>query len=561
MKPIDLTYEITRCFINDHRGCIDNNVISTISGYHRSRNLIKLASCSEIFDSALHSVDEWRFLRQIEAFFKKNVLFAAQDECFKRAEENFFLTESLCFETNRRLKEYVSHVHLLDEPIRSYIYKMQHYIHNVLGDFHSFLEQLPSLIKVTSGATSTSNRRNSVPPLKIKRRYYATNHCVPYVRAVLSYFGEYQHGIRRTRSNRIELVPKNWKTHRTIACEPEGNLPLQLAFDTWTKRRLRRYGINLRDQDNNKLLARHASVFNDLATVDFSAASDTISFNTVSLIFPEDWLKFLCDVRTGCYRGVFGTGVYHKFSSMGNGCTFCIETLLFAAACYAVGSKRFSVYGDDVIIESELLNEYTELTRFLGFRINVEKSYHQGPFRESCGGDFYHGIDVTPKYIRNIDKRKVSYCHLVNTLCYIATPYGELEQLLIRLVRIQRLPLVPYNENTLSGVHIEPRKCYRRGILRWKNYISKFKSYVPLSRKVRFPHQKGYYLWFLNANSQVDLPIPWNSKKSEYSVDTTETSSVALFSHRYRRKWVHWMKPVAGTPSHLERWTELVTSH
>jgi hypothetical protein len=40
-----------------------------------------------------------------------------------------------------------------------------------------------------------------------------------------------------------------------------------------------------------------------------------------------------------------------------------------------------------------------ESLRFIGFRSNPDKTYIHGPFRESCGSDWYGGLDVRPAYL------------------------------------------------------------------------------------------------------------------------------------------------------------------
>jgi hypothetical protein len=387
-------------------------------------------------------------------------------------------------------------------------------------------------------------------------KLHATHGAEPYLNALYRFYGFNAPKIVPVKSNRVELVPKNWKTDRTIACEPEGNLPLQLAFDTYAKRRLRRFGINLSDQSANQKRAREASIKDDSVTVDFKAASDTICFNSVAWLFPWDWFKYLCALRSPNYRGAFGEGKYQKFSSMGNGSTFCIETLIFAAACYAVGSKDFLVYGDDVILEKEFYSDYIRLTRFLGFTINEAKSFHEGPFRESCGFDSFNGFDVTPVYLRGYDKRKASLCHLVNTMASLTIPGGKLEEYLCDLVVTEKLPFVPYQKSTLSGVWITPERARDLKILRRRNYIDRYKAYVSKTRRRIFVDIRGYYLWFLNKNSQVLFAGPWELSRT---ISSQETSSVPVFEHSYVRKWVCWNLPAEAVPDHLYWWSDKAT--
>jgi hypothetical protein len=481
-------------------------------------------------------------------------LFAQPDRCREAARDSFFANELTCSETNRRLKPYIEGEKRLNALLGGRIHKMQRYISAVLGDFHDFLAEIPELVKVTPGATAHAKRRDSLPQLKMTLKPWVTPRAKSYVWSLYHLFGFEKTRLRECRSNRIELVPKNWKTDRTIACEPEGNLPLQLAFDTYVKRKLRRFGIDLRNQSANMKRAKHASVYGDFATVDFSAASDTISYNVVQWLLPEDWVKFLCDVRSPAFRGVFGEGVYAKFSSMGNGATFVLETLLFAALCHACGSKEFLVYGDDVIIETELFEAYVALAQFLGFTVNVDKSFYSGPFRESCGGDYYNGIDVTPVFIRGLDKRKASLCHLVNTCRALTFPGSALGAFLSSICEDEKLPKVPWNESTLSGVWIDPSEARRLGILKKHCVRPKgpcldhYKSYVPKSTMRSFRNVRGYYLWFLYKRRQISFAGPWVDQGTH---DPLQTSSVPVFRHKYVRKWVVWGNPNEAMPDHI----------
>lgn len=553
MEPIESTHDICRCYLSDQPEVVSPALVAKVGGFLRARNVAGLASCSQLFDWAQHSVDEWRFLRQVEAFYKKNALFVQSKVCREEAIKSFLTSEANCSSTNLRLRDAVANSRLIDGEFQLSIHKMRRYIRNVLGDFNSFLRELPRLVRVTPGATSTSKRENSLPQMKMRMRVFATRRSAKYLNYVYETFGFRRPRLKAVHANRVEFVPKNWKTDRTIACEPEGNLPLQLAFDSYAKRRLRRFGIDLSDQTANQRAAKSASINDDYVTVDFSSASDTISYNTVALVFPEEWFAYLADVRSPGFRGV-GDGVYSKFSSMGNGSTFCIETLLFAAACYALTDSRdFLVYGDDVIIHKDFYEDFVKLTSFLGFTVNQSKSFSSGPFRESCGGDYFHGVDVTPVFIRNVTRQKAALCHLVNTLRGVCLPGGRLEELIRGLIADNHLHRVPFNEDTMSGVWMDPAKARTRKIVVRKHGVDKFKAYTAKNAEVAFVDSRGYYLWFLSKNAQVFFSGPWVLSRS---VRPTTTSSVPIFDHSYVRRWVCWHSPADSMPDYLYWWSE-----
>lgn len=205
---------------------------------------------------------------------------------------------------------------------------------------------------------------------------------------------------------KLNFVPKSAKTHRSIVVEPSLNSFFQLGIGDWMARRLRKIGIDIRDQTLNQRLAREGSLTGALATLDLSSASDTIARELVFDLLPLDWALLLDRYRTGTITYQGKQMCLEKFSSMGNGFTFPLETLIFwalASACtdrYAPG-ETVSVYGDDIIVSSKAYNQLTRVLNACGFRPNLQKSFSSGPFRESCGKDYYSGTDIRPYYQRD----------------------------------------------------------------------------------------------------------------------------------------------------------------
>lgn len=207
--------------------------------------------------------------------------------------------------------------------------------------------------------------------------------------------------------NRVTTVPKNAKTDRVIAIEPDLNMYVQKGIGKLIRERLLRVGVDLNDQSRNQVLAREASLTGLLATIDLSSASDTVSMRLVEELLPESWVSAIKLCRSP--RGVLPDGTiisYHKVSSMGNGFTFELESLIFWALCSSViqlynsTERRLAVYGDDIICSSSIYGQVEWILEFCGFSVNPKKSFSTGPFRESCGKHFFKGVDVTPFYIR-----------------------------------------------------------------------------------------------------------------------------------------------------------------
>lgn len=209
--------------------------------------------------------------------------------------------------------------------------------------------------------------------------------------------------------NKVAFVPKNAKTERSIAIEPYFNVYFQLGVGGMLRNRLyRRCNINLDSQLRNQALARKGSITGELATIDFSMASDTISRETVRLLLPPEWFDHLDRLRSKNYLMDGVIRPYEKFSSMGNGFTFELETMIFYAiavsACRHLGldPTDVTVFGDDVVLPTEACALFQSVCSFLGFKVNEEKSFQSGLFRESCGEDFLRGIRVRPVFCKEL---------------------------------------------------------------------------------------------------------------------------------------------------------------
>lgn len=221
--------------------------------------------------------------------------------------------------------------------------------------------------------------------------------------------------------NVLFTVPKTSLIDRCAAKEPDYNMFVQKSIGDYIRRCLKRKGINLNDQSVNQRLAREGSLYNTLATLDLSSASDSVTTQLVLLLIPDEWFDFMNDVRSK-YTVIDGVPHLNEmFSSMGNAFTFELESLIFWAltrACaFLTHSKgRISVYGDDIICPVGLQDAVLSTLEYCGFRVNVKKTFFDGPFRESCGAHWYNGYDITPFYIRKVPVDVSDWIHLLNSL-------------------------------------------------------------------------------------------------------------------------------------------------
>lgn len=236
--------------------------------------------------------------------------------------------------------------------------------------------------------------------------------------------------------NRVTTVPKSAKTDRVIAIEPQMNMYVQKGIGGLIRRRLLKVGVNLNDQTHNQRLANEGSIDGLLATVDLSSASDTVSLALVEELLPPDWTEAIKLCRSSVGTLPDGSKIlYRKVSSMGNGYTFELESLIFWALTESVIDylrlldRRIGVYGDDLIMSTEAVPLLREVLEFVGFNFNSSKSFWTGNFRESCGKHYFSGTDVTPFYLRkkvDTDERLIWFANSVRVAAWrlLGSNYG-----------------------------------------------------------------------------------------------------------------------------------------
>jgi hypothetical protein len=215
--------------------------------------------------------------------------------------------------------------------------------------------------------------------------------------------------------NKVLFVPKDSRGPRTIACEPLEYQWLQQGLRRslyqWIENHpLSRGRINFTDQSVNQELARLASIDDHFATIDLSDASDRVSVWLVARLFAGQpyLLKHLLALRSPHSRLPDGELVHlNKYAAQGSALCFPIEAICFYAL--AVGCARAAaavsqtyVYGDDIIIPKRYACDYISLLEELRLKVNREKSCISGPFKESCGTDYFRGVLVTPIKLRTV---------------------------------------------------------------------------------------------------------------------------------------------------------------
>lgn len=465
-----------------------------------------------------------------------------------RALDGWKASERECLRTNTRLTS----VHP-ENPDGDLIFRTRRKIAEVLGvcSVGRILERCDW----SGGATYDHSRGHTVAEKMIKLPLSVTSGALPYAAAFIAvdyHWAECILGVHPSGpfcmmrtvfevvpGNRFITVAKDAKTDRCINIEPTMNIFLQKGVGAHIRTRLRRFGIELNDQGVNQRLCKEA-FRKKLATLDLSAASDSIAWQVVALLLPIDWLSLLDDLRS--HRAyVDGSWItVEKFSSMGNGFTFELETLIFWAICSSVidlmavrpDDPICSVYGDDIIVNDLAYEPVCRALRAFGFTVNMAKSFSGGPFFESCGKHYFEGVDVTPVY-----QKKRYYSSLgVIPLEHIRA-VNRLHRWSMRVHNRPRCQVVKKAIRTLMRITpFEAKKLPRQpfGSEGDMGYLSEPSQLI-------FDPSNGYYCYLAieyAAEKKVEhLPMfALYLRRSRFSLNQ-ELSHVSERSGRFRLRW------------------------
>lgn len=309
-----------------------------------------------------------------------------------------------------------------------------------------------------------------------------------------------------TDGNRVTTVPKKSTTDRTIGIEATQMIFYQKAIGAELRRRLRRVGCDLNDATLNQRLALFGSQTGEITTEDLKNASNSIALELVFNLFPIDIALHLDTFRAPSYfceeKKTYVK--YQMFSSMGNGYTFELESMIFLAFARSVVPKRdwhlVNVFGDDIIVPSYAIKDLRELLYAVGFKSNVDKSFSEGYFRESCGKHYFDGIDVTPIYQKKEFSSSIVECiNAVNRLLKaedsIGLSLGYVQLRRFCLKKWPETPLLPQELDLDGGIQLKLQDDLRYGIVQCvKGGIRRIRRLVFVSLEIR-PNYLGRLLY------------------------------------------------------------------
>lgn len=445
-----------------HRGGVIGKRISNLV---KRCDLASLCNLNIDYSEPTMTADQFYHARQALAFFSKLEYLDIGIDKKRAALETFMWTELLCSETNEIFRAWSRGEFQFHPDVDRVLSDASRLIAQVLGP----VPPLKTLkLRFGPGATTLTKKREASPRHKFRAGLACSDELLPILRDVLDelaawtdnlpFAGEYpseeaeppllvcgdtcvftEATLRavdidadaesaevtcrgslpvQLMDEELSFAAKNAKTLRSVSKPPPLNSLVQLAYGDYMARRLVRFGIGTRDQTPNQVLAREGSLTGDLATLDLRSASDTIAIELVYHLLPVDWANALstCRCKHVTYRNARLR--LEKFSSMGNGYTFPLETLIFWALTKAtvdglgpsVAGDAVSVYGDDVILPSRHFDALGSVLKACGFLVNTSKSFHTGPFRESCGADWYRGFNIRPYYARKQVSAESLFC-------------------------------------------------------------------------------------------------------------------------------------------------------
>lgn len=387
-------------------------------------------------------------------------------------------------------------------------------------------------------------------------------------------------GIDIVRGSRLSFVPKTTEISRTICTEPLLNMMFQKGIGYILERRLAEtLAIRLDKQpDKNRNLALIGAATGNFGTIDLASASDSISISLLRHILPSEVLTYL--TRTRCPVTVLPDGreiELHMISSMGNAFTFPLQTMIFSAIVYGCyrsigiplerpfGNElgNFAVFGDDIIVRREAYSLVLSILSRFGFTVNVDKSFNEGLFRESCGEDFWSIHNVRGVYIKRLLTDSDRYS-AINRLNRWSARWGVPLRNLIGVLRksLRFLP-IPFDEADDCGIKIPLAYVERKRFDRNTGGVQyRYLSFEPPKYDMRDvlqrpPKLRGY---FHNHSAIVLAAVAGTLRKGHIVVRPNGRISPSL-RRRYSSSW-DYIPPSYGFcrgNSHL--WKEMTVTN
>lgn len=247
---------------------------------------------------------------------------------------------------------------------------------------------------------------------------------------------------------KLSIVPKDRRGPRVICTQPSGLMwiqqgqrrNLERCIENSRHLKVNRHvlggpdcSIKFDKQENNGSLALESSRTREFATIDLKDASDLVSWGLVRYLFNEETSRFLAASRaTHVIIKKDAVERLHMYAPMGSAMCFPIESIVFwgiataaTLVCRGVTYDRLCrmdsprkwlsqnlsevfVFGDDILVRSEMCQEVCERLKEVGFIPNLGKTFSKGFYREACGVDAFYGVKLDIARLQNLTLTSMS---------------------------------------------------------------------------------------------------------------------------------------------------------
>lgn len=343
------------------------------------------------------------------------------------------------------------------------------------------LETIAAGLATGPGASQLADSANIVTKLFGGRLSYYSEFTLRLYRSAIATTGSWANaemarfqkfGVQQVVGGTLFFVNKTTEISRTCCTESNVDMLIQKAVGDYLELCLDRfYGIRLDTQpDENRRLCHLGSVTGAYGTTDLVSASDSISTQLISLCPLPPFLRAVMRESAGDSVVLPDGTVLRKgmISTMGNGFTFPLQTIIFACVVRAVyiakglaftcplGRPAFGVFGDDIVVRCEAYEAVNSFLNLLGFEVNDDKSFNTGAFRESCGHDYFLGHQVRGVYVKSLETHQDVVSCINRLTRWSARHNWRLTRTLARLWSWlpDKVPLVPPSLGDDEGLHV-----------------------------------------------------------------------------------------------------------
>lgn len=299
--------------------------------------------------------------------------------------------------------------------------------------------------------------------------------------------------------SKLSTVAKNEEIDRVVMSECSINMLFQMALGRKIQQRLvTRYGLDLTKQPvKNRKLCMWGSITGQFSTIDLSSASDSIATSMLVQVIPASALRPLLYARSPATLLNKESVKLYMIGTMGNGFTFPLQTALFGAVVCAVyktfgvpiiyprgeNDGNFAVFGDDIICLAPMYKYVVRLLEILGFTVNADKSFMEGPFRESCGVDAFKGVDIRPVFLKDLTTMQDRYVAINRLVEWQVRHRIMLPTLTSSLLKTVKKLFVPPWEQADAGIRVSFSGVQARLD---ENSSVLYEKFVPRAKRKRF---------------------------------------------------------------------------